>query len=133
MPQHRSRLTPGEQAFVDHFFGEARANATRAAVLAGYSAKSARSQSSRLLTKANIQQALVERRERKVVQGIIDAARRDTLLSTFAENERIAMKERIRSIDLLNKVDGRYSSTLNVKNRLTPEEAIEASHKCARC
>ena len=128
-PQDHERLIPREQAFVDHFFGKAGANATKAAILAGYSTKSARNQASRMMTKRNIQQALSDRLERRVVLDIIDAAQRDRLLSSFAIDERLPVKERIRAIDVLNKVEGRYSSTLHIKNRLTLEEVLEASHK----
>jgi phage terminase small subunit len=60
------RLDPRQQAFVDLFLELG--NATRAAERAGYSAKTARAQGSRLLTNVDIQAAIAERRRPIVVE-----------------------------------------------------------------
>ena len=60
----RSNGTPliTKQAhFIEHYLGDANLNATRAAILAGYSEKSARVQGCRLLARANIQKHLRKR------------------------------------------------------------------------
>lgn len=52
------RLRERERRFVEFYMGEAAGNAAKAARLAGYSAKTARKQGSRLLTKKDILAAI---------------------------------------------------------------------------
>ncbi len=56
MPTNKSKLTRKQQAFVDEYIIDF--NATRAAIAAGYSKKTARSQAQRLLTNVDIQKAI---------------------------------------------------------------------------
>ena len=51
-------LSARRQRFVNAYIGECAGNATQAAIKAGYSEKTARSAGSRLLTKADVRQAL---------------------------------------------------------------------------
>ncbi len=55
------KLPIKQQRFVDAYVGEARANAAKAARLAGYSEATARQQGQRLLTNVDIQAAISER------------------------------------------------------------------------
>jgi hypothetical protein len=52
------KLTDRQRAFVAFYLGEARFNATRAAALAGYSPRTARTQGSRLLTNPGVGEAI---------------------------------------------------------------------------
>lgn len=54
------KLNAKETLFVQYYCSDAKFNATKAAILAGYSEKSARSKASQLLTKVNIQAAIQE-------------------------------------------------------------------------
>jgi phage terminase small subunit len=129
MPKSRSPLNPREQAFVDAFFAKGRANATRSAVLAGYSARSAASQGSRMMRKRNIQNALLARQEAKRTAAILSAEERDKLLSRIAEREEIRDPKTAKScVAELNKCDGRHSMTHHHKGRLTLEQVLEESH-----
>jgi len=49
-------LTKKEKSFVEAYCGECKFNGSKAAIIAGYSAKTARSKASQLLTKVNIQE-----------------------------------------------------------------------------
>lgn len=103
------RLSERERRFVDAFMGPAKGNASKAATLAGYSAKASRQISSRLLTKANIQGAIAARAQKREAKTIADATERDTILSTIARQPDTDVHARIGAIKELNKCSGRHS------------------------
>ena len=90
------KLTPKQQRFVEEYLVDL--NATQAAIRAGYSAKTARAQGQRMLTKVDIEEAIqaaqAKRSERvqctqdSVLEGII----RCTQASENAEDYRTALK-----------------------------------------
>ena len=104
------KLNLKEQKFIDLLFTTAKGNATQAAKGAGYgrTLRSARQAGYKLLTKSDIQQALVTRQARQVKAGILSADARDTILSALAQT---ATQEhnRIAAIKELNKCSGRHS------------------------
>lgn len=118
-----------ERRFVVEFLGKARGNATLAARRAGYSAKSARQQASRLLTKAAIQRALVARVAKADAASIADADERDTILSSFARSGVEDTRDRIIAIAELNKCSGRHSIKHLVKGTLTLEQILTQSRE----
>lgn len=73
-------LTPKQQRFVEEYLVDL--NATKAAIRAGYSAKTAESQGSRLLSKAKIQDAVSKGRTKQTERTEINA---DWLLKRLAE------------------------------------------------
>jgi hypothetical protein len=99
------RLSERERRFVEYFMGEAAGNATQAARLAGYSAKSARHQASRLLTKRNILGAIAARREND--PQIMTRIERQQLWSDMArargEFKHATIDERRKASELLGK------------------------------
>lgn len=78
-----SELTPKQDQFITEFLLDS--NGTQAAIRAGYSPRTARSQAARLLAKANVQDALAARRA-AVTQPILDryAITRDRTLREMA-------------------------------------------------
>jgi phage terminase small subunit len=59
-----SELNPRQRAFVNAYLGEANGNATKAAISAGYSERSARSVASQIMARTDIQQAIAGRLEK---------------------------------------------------------------------
>jgi len=57
------KLNPKQERFVQEYLGNAKGNATQAAINAGYSSKTAQEQSSRLLTNEAVQFAIKERQK----------------------------------------------------------------------
>lgn len=110
MPARRQGqpLTTRERAFVTALLGPARGNATQAAILAGYSSKTAGVQGSQLLNRLNIQNAVDKGLERVARSSIADKVERDELATGIMRNPFLSPKERLRAMDTLNKVDGRY-------------------------
>lgn len=68
-------LSERERRFIEAYLGAAEGNATKAAVLAGYSEKSARRIGTRLSAKVHIQAAIAERQVKRADQADIDAVR----------------------------------------------------------
>ena len=74
-------LTPRQQAFVDEYLVDL--NATQAAIRAGYSAKTAHEQASRLLANAKIASAVADAKKARSERTQIDA---DWVLSRLAQD-----------------------------------------------
>ena len=86
-------------------------NATEAYKRAGYKARSdkvAGTAAARLLGNVGIQQRIVELRREMDSHKIMDAAERRELLTRFARDEDTGKTDRLRAMDLLNKMDGVY-------------------------
>jgi phage terminase small subunit len=67
MNDHVKRLSPKMTAFVNEFVIDN--NATRAAIRAGYSARTAQEQGSRLLSKVIVQKAVMKEREKAALRN----------------------------------------------------------------
>ena len=86
-------------------------NGTEAYKKAGYKVKSdnaAAVGAAKLLRKAKVQQRIAELRNEMDSHKIMDAAERRELLTRFARDEDTGKADRLRAMDLLNKMDGVY-------------------------
>lgn len=86
-------------------------NATEAYKRAGYKARSdkvAGTAAARLLGNVGIQRRIVELQSEMDSHKIMDAAERRELLTRFARDEDTGKNDRLRAMDLLNKMDGVY-------------------------
>src|SRR4051794_18180288 len=116
-----------ERAFVVAFLGTGRGNATKAAIVAGYSRTTARQLGSRLLSKVDIQRALQKRIEEREATEIAAANECDRILSAIPRDHLADPSDRIRAIIELNRCSGRHSVAIVHKGRLTLEEALKQS------
>lgn len=103
-------LTEKERRFVDAYLGEARGNGTEAARLAGYSTKNLRHQASRLLTKANIAEAVAERQAAERDESIATARELDAAMTSIVRTGKNF--DRIKATSELNRVMGRHLTRL---------------------
>lgn len=86
-------------------------NATEAYKRAGYKARSdkvAGTAAARLLGNVGIQRRIVELQSEMDSHKIMDAAERRELLTRFARDEETGKADRLKAMDLLNKMDGVY-------------------------
>ena len=86
-------------------------NATEAYKNAGYKPRSdkvAGTAAARLLGNVGIQKRIEELRREIDSHKIMDAAERRELLTQFARDEETAKPDRLKAMDLLNKMDGVY-------------------------
>lgn len=122
-------LTLKERRFVDAYLGSARGNAAQAARQAGYAGSRAvlKVQGSRLLTKANLRNAIDASLRREGREEIMAADERDRLLSMFARMTSLCVRDRIRAIAELNKCTGRHSIQHLQTGKLTLEQVLDQS------
>ena len=84
---------------------------------AGYKVKSDKTAAvcaTKLLKKDNIKARIAELRKEFASSKIMDAAERRELLTQFARDEETGRADRLRAIDLLNKMDGIYITKAQV-------------------
>ena len=98
------KLTARQRAFVEAYAG----NATAAALAAGYSEKTARSQGQRLLTKADIKDAIKAREAQRLAPTIATRQERQEFWTSVLRNEDEAMKDRLKAAELLGKSEGDF-------------------------
>lgn len=92
-------------------------NATEAYKRAGYKPRSdkvAGTAAARLLGNVGIQKRIEELRCELDSHKIMDAAERRELLTQFARDEETAKPDRLKAMDLLNKMDGVYINKTQV-------------------
>ena len=124
-----SSLSAKERLFVSAFYGAAKANASKAAALAGYAKASAGQTGYKLLKKAQVQAALAALSAKRDTALIADAELRDQTLSAILLNSSEVALARIAAAKELNKCEGRHSVTHILKGKLTLEQAIAASRR----
>lgn len=73
MPSRRAELTPKQELFIAEYLTDL--NATRAAIAAGYSAKTAESQAARLLVNVKVAAAIAEKQGKRLAKLEITADR----------------------------------------------------------
>jgi phage terminase small subunit len=121
-------LTGKQRAFVDAYVGQANMNATRAAVLAGYSARTARQAGAECLSKPVIR-AEIARREavRERTTDLSNEALDGFLIAIINDYSR-SVRDRLAAIRELNRVRGRYSAAAR-KRGPTLEEILSDSRE----
>ncbi|MCY3553721.1 MAG: terminase small subunit [Gemmatimonadetes bacterium] len=119
------KLTKKQQAFVQEYLVDL--NATRAAIDAGYSEKTARSIASENLTKPNIQAALIEAQKERSERTQIDQDFVLELLATEAKGEGpdTTASARVRAAELLAKHLGMFQDDAHLHHHFdTPNTII---------
>ena len=92
-------------------------NATQAYKNAGYKVRSDNTAAvcaAKLLRNTKIQSRIAELREELDSQKIMDATERRELLTQFARDKKTGKTDRLRAMDLLNKMDGVYINKTQV-------------------
>lgn len=109
-------LSLKQKSFVNAYLGEAKGNATQAAILAGYSEHTAKQAGSRLLTHVDVQRAL-ERRLHKAQMTADEALERVALIAR-ADIAEVSAGDAIRANELILKVNGKLQQK-DTSNRVT--------------
>lgn len=122
-------LNPKQRAFVANYAG----NATEAAIKAGYSKKTAKSQGQRLLTHVDIARAIQSREETRTNKAIMDREERQAFWSSVARGEHGEgfqdMKDRLRASELLGKSEAdfvdRVQSNIDIRVNVSADEMTD--------
>lgn len=125
MPKQQSddlyNLTEREKRFAEAIINGV--NATEAAITAGYSPHSARSQASRMLTKRNIQFYIKTMSQKMENTAVANAQEALTVVSELLRDSRLKPSDRIKSANLIIRVAGGTSPATDGE---APEEEEES-------
>ena len=125
----KAALSIRRRAFISAYLGPAAGNGALAARMAGYAAASSHVTGAQLLAIPSIRDAVekaVASRQRRIN---LTAEERDTLAAGFALNPTLAVRDRIKALDMLNKCAGRYSMKHAIAWRLTLEQVLSQSRE----
>jgi phage terminase small subunit len=105
-------VNPRQQAFATQYLQDS--NATQAAIRAGYSKKTAKSQGARLLTHVDVA-AFIKSQQTKTAEAV-ELSQKYVLdgLMGIADDEDSAVSSRVRAYELLGKHQGMFSDKLEV-------------------
>jgi len=104
----KQKLTSRQRKFVALYEG----NATQAAIKAGFSKKTARSQGQRLLTKVDIIKALQEREKRETGPLVANRQARQQLWTKIMLDETVEMRDRLKASELLGRSEGDFTERI---------------------
>lgn len=117
------KLTDKQKRFVEEYLVDL--NATQAAIRAGYSAKTARSQGQRLLTKADIQAELARRQETyaKRVEWTVEEILAD--LKGIATDPAQRPADRLKAYELGGKHLGMFTENIHITRGVPISEVLD--------
>ena len=98
------KLSVKQRRFIEAYDG----NATKAAIAAGYSPKTARSQGQQLLTKLDIKEAIKAREESRTDSLIMTREERQALWSEIARDKDENIMARLKASELLGKSEADF-------------------------
>ena len=117
----RDKLNARQKKFAEYYAQIG--NAAESAVKAGYSAKYANTNASKLLQNTTIANYIKELSEKLKDERIMTAKDRQVLLSDIARDDENETNDRIKAVDTLNKMTGEYTVKVDAK--------VEQSEKLA--
>ncbi|WYD40850.1 terminase small subunit [Fusobacterium nucleatum] len=110
------KLNARQKSFCEFYV--ASGNATEAAIKAGYKEKNARFIGSENLTKANIKDYIEELQEKAKGNRIMTAIERREFLTKLILKEETKDTDRLKALDILNKMDGEYTQKVEVNGNI---------------
>ena len=110
------KLNARQKSFCEYYV--ASGNATDAAIKAGYKEKNARFIGSENLTKANIKEYIEELQEKAKGNRIMTAIERREFLTKLILKEETKDTDRLKAVDILNKMDGEYTQKVEVNGNI---------------
>lgn len=117
----KDKLNTRQKKFAEYYAQSG--NAAESAVKAGYSAKYANTNASKLLQNTTIANYIRELSEKLKDERIMTAKDRQVLLSDIARDDENEPNDRIKAVDTLNKMTGEYTVKVDAK--------VEQSEKLA--
>lgn len=119
----KKKITAKQRRFVQAYTGKAQGNATEAARIAGY--KHPNQKGPELVKIGSIEKAIQEWAEANTVASVMDRTERQEMLSLIGRGGH-ELKDRIKSIDVLNKMDGLYVQKHELTVKASPQETEDA-------
>lgn len=110
------KLNARQKAFCEYYV--ASGNATEAAIKAGYKEKYAGVNADKLLKNTNIQKYIEELQEKAKGNRIMTAIERREFLTSMIKDGAIKDTDRLKALDILNKMDGEYTQKVEVNGNI---------------
>jgi len=110
------RFTLKQREFIECYCG----NATEAAVAAGYSQRTARSQGQRLLTNADILKVVKEREKMNLADKIANRQERQKFWSSVMKDPQLSMRDRLKASELLGKSEADFKDRIELQGEVRP-------------
>ena len=110
------KLNARQKAFCEYYV--ASGNATDSAIKAGYKEKYAGVNADKLLKNTNIQKYIEELQEKAKGNRIMTAIERREFLTSMIKNGAVKDTDRLKALDILNKMDGEYTQKVEVNGNI---------------
>lgn len=110
------KLNARQKAFCEYYV--ASGNATDSAIKAGYKEKYAGVNADKLLKNTNIQKYIEELQEKAKGNRIMTAIERREFLTKMILKEETKDTDRLKAVDILNKMDGEYTQKVEVNGNI---------------
>lgn len=117
------KLNARQKAFCEFYV--ACGNATEAAMKAGYSETYSKTRTNVLLHNVEICRYVKELQEKAKSNRIMTAIERREVLTKMILKEETKDTDRLKAVDILNKMDGEYTQKLEVKGELKSEDPFK--------
>ncbi len=117
------KLNARQKAFCEYYV--ASGNATDAATKAGYSEYYAKNRIHTLMKSVGISGYIEELQEKAKGNRIMTAIERREFLTKMILKEETKDTDRLKALDILNKMDGEYTQKLEVKGELKSEDPFK--------
>lgn len=110
------KLNARQKTFCEFYV--ASGNATESAIKAGYSNNYANAQTYKLLEKVGIKEYIKELQEKAKTSRIMTAIERREFLTKFIKNGNEKAADRLKALDILNKMDGEYMEKIQMTGEI---------------
>jgi len=117
------KLNARQKSFCEFYV--ASGNATESAIKARYSEKTARSIGQRLLTNVDIKKYIKELQEKAKESRILTAREKREWLSEVIKNGNEKLQDRLKALDILNKMDGDYVEKVQLSGEVKTSNPFE--------
>lgn len=121
-PGKGQTLTERERRFIEAYMGKAAGNGTKAAILAGYSPKTAAQQAHENLRKPKIAAAVQQRVAAD--PDVANRERRQRFWTAVMDDVTVSWRDRLRASELLGRTQGDLAERHQVEHRFDPVEYL---------
>ena len=109
-------FTLKQRKFIETYCG----NATEAAIAAGYSSKTARSQGQRLLTNVDILKAVKEREKADLALKVANRQERQEFWTSAMKDTELPMRDRLKASELLGRSEADFKERIEIQEEIRP-------------
>ena len=116
-------MTHRQELFIQEYIKTG--NATYSAITAGYSKKTAYSIGQRLLKNVEVEKAIDKLSKNIAINNIMTAKERQEFLTSLILNNDVKVSDKLKAVDLLNKMTGEYIQNVEVNGNLKTDDPFK--------